>query len=92
MRREEAGEGRLVVGDLVRVEKGAVGVGIAAGVDGHAGRHALGDLDEVAGEEDAAGGERIDDGGLDDGVAGAAEGVKTELIEGDEEEVGARGG
>ena len=60
----------------------------AAGDHAGAGGHADGSAGVGAAEADAAGGQRVEVGRADGGVASAAEGVPALLVGGDEEEVG----
>ena len=69
----------------------ASGARIAAGEEAGAGRGTDGGLAECVFEEDAGAGEGVEVGGVDEGVAVAAEGVVALLVGADPEEVGAFG-
>jgi len=79
---------------LARGEEGVdeVAGGILAGGDGDAGGRADGRGDVELGEEGALRGEAIDVGGGDVAVAGDAEVAEAEVVDEDEEDVGAAGG
>ena len=77
-----------VLGEVDFVFEDLVSALAAAGDHAGAGGHADGGAGVGAAETDAAGGEGVEVGRADGGVAGAAEGVPTLLVGGDEEEVG----